>query len=219
MGGRWQRWAPVSGVLFAALSAVALGIASQEIGDSSAKVVAFYEDAGNRAREIAAFFLVVVAVLFFLWFLSVLRERLRSVEKESQSLSSLAFGGGVAHAALLVASVGVFVAHSFTVEIRDEFQVDANAAWLLEGAGIILFAGALMVASVLVAATSVLAIKTAVLPTWVGWVGAVVAVVLLAGIVFFPIFVLLAWVLLVSVVLIVRAPSQQLTEQEAPGAT
>ena len=216
---RWERWAPVSGIVYVVLFVAGFIVGGDEIGDSDAEIVAYYGDGGTRAGEIAAFFLVVVAALFFLWFASTLRDRLRSVEAEPKSLSSLAFGAGVASAALFVAALAVFQAVSFTIEFRDEFQLDPNLARLLETAGILLFTGAVMFASVLVTATSVLAIRTAVLPKWLGWLGLLVAVALLLAIFFFPFFVLLAWVLVVSVVLIVRAPSSQPKEQGAPEAT
>ena len=216
---RWERWTPASGVAFVVLFVVAFIVGGDEIGNSDAEIVAYYGDGGTRASEIAAFFLVVVAVLFFLWFVSALRDRLSSVEAAPKSLSTLAFGAGVATAVLLVAALALFTVVSFEIEFRDEFQLDPNLARLIETAGILLFTGAVMFASVLVTATSVLALRTAVLPNWLGWLGLPVAVALLLAIFFFPFFVLLAWVLVVSVTLIVRPLNSQPTEQEMPETT
>lgn len=219
-GIRWERWAPASGIVYVLLFVVAFIVVPGDIGDTDEEILAYYADSGNRAREIAAFFLIAVAALFLLWFVSTLRNRLRSVEPEPKSLSALAFGAGVASAALLVAALSLFVSVSLTIEDSDQFAVDPNLARVLENAGFLLFTGSTMVASVLVAATSVLALRTRVLPRWLGWVGLPVALVLLVAIFFFPLFVLWAWILVVSVLLIARTPAwpPQEREPEATGA-
>jgi hypothetical protein len=53
-------------------------------------------------------------------------------------------------------------------------------------------------------ATSAVALRTAVLPRWLGWVGIAVGIVQLFSIFFFPSFVFLAWILVVAIVLTVR---------------
>ena len=203
---RWERWAPLSGVVYAALCVTGLAIVSgsPEAGDSDQAILSYYADSGNRAKEITAFFLFVVAALFFLLFVGTLRNRLRSVESEPNGLSALAFGAGVASAALLTAAVSVGVATSFVIVDTDRFVVDPNVVRLFGDASYLLIVASTMVASVLVAPTSVLAIRTAVLPRWLGWVGIVVALALLVAMLFFPILLLWAWVLVVAVVLTVR---------------
>ena len=124
---RWERWAPVSGIAYVVLFVAGFIVGGDDIGDSDAEIVAYFGDSGNRAEEIAGFFLLVVAALFFLWFASTLRDRLRSVEAEPKSLSSLAFGAGVASAALLVVAVALFFAVSFTIEFRDEFGLKSES--------------------------------------------------------------------------------------------
>jgi hypothetical protein len=141
---RWERWAPLSGVVFVVLcvAGFAIGVSGAPEGsDSDQEFLSYYADSANRAKEITAFFLFVVAALFLICFVGALRNRLRSVESEPKGLSALAFGAGVAST---------------------------------------------MVASVLFAATSVLALRTAVLPRWLGWVGIVVALALLVAVFFIP---------------------------------
>lgn len=137
-------------------------------------------------------------------FVTNLRGRLRAVEPEPHSLSSLAFASGIASATLLMAAVSVAFGPSFTVEDSDRFTVDPDVARLVSDTSYLLLVGSMMVTAILIAATSVLAIRTAVLPTWLGWVGLVVALAQLVGIFFFPLFALWAWVLIVSIALIVR---------------
>jgi MFS family permease len=173
---RWERWAPLSGVVFVVLcvAGFAIGVSGAPEGsDSDQEFLSYYADSANRAKEITAFFLFVVAALFLICFVGALRNRLRSVESEPKGLSALAFGAGVAST---------------------------------------------MVASVLVAATSVLALRTAVLPRWLGWVGIVVALALLVAVFFIPVFLFWAWVLVVAVVLAVRTPSAQSPHPERAAA-
>ena len=67
------------------------------------------------------------------------------------------------------------------VEFVDEFRVDPDTVRTITIAGFGFFLTAFMVAGVLVAATSVLALRTAVLPRWLAWAGFVVALALLIG--------------------------------------
>jgi len=194
----------LSGIAYVVLFLIAFFITGEGAGDSDEEILSYYADSGNRATEITGFFLLAVAALFFLWFVTILRNRLRSVESEPKSLSALAFGAGIVSAALLMAANALFISISGTVEFTDEFQLDPDLARLVGSIGYLLWVSSTMVAGVLVAATSVLALRTAVLPRWLGWVGLVAALALLVAIFFFPIFVLWAWVLIVSVFLILR---------------
>ena len=62
----------------------------------------------------------------------------------------------------------------------------------------------IIVAALLVLATSIVALRTLVFPRWLSLAGFVVAPLLLLAIFFVPVFLWLAWILAVSVVLILR---------------
>ena len=196
---------------------IAVVWSGEDFGDTESEVLAYYADRGNRVAEIAAFFLITVATLFYLWFASTLRDRLRAVEDKPGGLSALAFGAGVASAVLLVAAVAIGTAISFTIEDYDAFAVDPNFALALGDVSYLLLVGAGMTASVLVAATSVLAIRTPVLPGWFGWAGIVVAIALLVSIFFFPFLLYLLWLLVLSVLMLARVPAGRNSEQGALG--
>jgi len=68
----WERWAPASGMLYAVFFLVGiLLIVLGDISDSSdERVMSHYASSGNRASEIAGFFLIALSVLFFLHFVS-----------------------------------------------------------------------------------------------------------------------------------------------------
>jgi hypothetical protein len=78
----WTRWSPASGAVSVLFWVVTLIVTGNDVssGDSDGKILAYYADSGHRQRHIAGFFLVLVALLFFIWFLSVLRGRLARAE-------------------------------------------------------------------------------------------------------------------------------------------
>ncbi len=155
--------------------------------------------------------------MFFLVFVTSLRNRLRSVEPEPKTLSAVVFGTGITSAALFVGAVSLFVGTAFAAE-QSEFVVDPNVARFADATGYLVLVGSVMVMSALVAATSVLALRTSVLPRWLGWAGVCVSVLLLAAVTFVPIFLLWLWIVVVSVVLIMRTPTSH-SQERASTAT
>ena len=135
---------------------------------SDQEILSYYADGGSTG-EMVGLLLVAVAVLFFLLFVSTLRNRLRSVELEPKSLSTLAFGAGVTSAALLIGSGALLVSTSFAAEFISGFVVDPNVVRFAFGTGVLFLMGSVLVNGVLVIATSVLALRTASSRT--GWAG------------------------------------------------
>lgn len=204
MRGRWQRWGPLSGVAYAVLFLVGILAGGEGAGDSPEEHVAYYSDAGNRAKEFAIFFLLVAAGLAFLWFLAGLRGILVRAEGEVARWTALAYGAGIASTALFLGAAALFVAPAGSAGEESFRQVDPSAANIVGNAGYAMFVCSIMVAGMLVLATSIVAMRTLVLPRWLGIAGFVVAPLLLLAVFFVPAFLWLAWVLAVSVVLILR---------------
>ena len=201
--------APASGIVYAVLVVVGiiLLVGAQLDTKADQEILSHYADSGKRTGELVGFILVTAGVLFFIWFVATLRSRLRSIEPEPKTLSALAFGAGVTAAALLIGAAAVIVATSTAVEFSDEFVVDPNLARFALSTGYLLLTGAVLVNCVLVVATSVLALRSAVFPNWLGWFG-FAAVVLAVGEAFLlPVFVIPVWAVVVSVVLMGRSPA------------
>jgi hypothetical protein len=214
-GVRWERWAAASGIVYAVLVVVGLFLlVFEEIDrDSDEEILSYFADGGNRAVQIAGFALVAVGVLFFLLFVSTLWNRLRSVEPEPTSLSALAFGAGVMAAALQLGAAALLAATSTAAEVASRFVVDPNLARFAVGTGFLFLLAAVVVSGVLVIATSVLALRNAVLPNWLGWVGFAAVVLAVVEAFLLPVFVIPVWVLVVSGVLIVRTPTSLAEER------
>jgi hypothetical protein len=201
---RWQRWGPLSGVVYVVLFLVGILLGGEGSGDSPEEHVAYYADAGNRTKDFAIFFVLVAAGLLFLWFLAGLRGILVRAEGEVARWTALAYGAGIASAALFLGAASLFVAPAGSAGDESFRNVNPSAVNILGNAGYALFVCSIIVAALLVLATSIVALRTLVFPRWLSVAGFVVAPLLLLAIFFVPIFLWLAWILAVSVVLILR---------------
>lgn len=202
-GFRWERWSALAGVLFVALFAVAFALSSAN-DDNPADLANWLADSGNRTQQFVAWFLFIGSALAFLSFLGTLRDMLVRAEGGPGTLSSLVFGPGLVFVALYVAGVSMFTAPA-TLADEKNFKADPNTAEMFSDAGYLLLVAGVMVAAIMVLAASTAALRTGILPAWLGWVGLVVAVAMLFAVVFVPILVFVAWVLVVSLVMVVAA--------------
>jgi hypothetical protein len=202
-GFRWERWSALAGVLFVALFIIALAL-SGNTGNNPSEVQQWYADDGNQTTQIVAWFLYVASALAFLSFLGTLRDMLVRAEGGPGTLSALVFGPGLVFTGLYVAGVSLFAAPAALADDTD-FKLDPNTAELFSNAGYFLLVGGVMVASILVLSASTAALRTGVLPAWLGWVGLIVAVAMLFAVFFVPILVFVGWVLVVSLVMLVAA--------------
>ncbi len=200
---RWQRWSPLTGIAFAVLFLAALGVSGSGPGDTPAEVTQWYADDGNRGAAFFVFFLIVGAALCLLWFLGALRGVLVRAEGDPARWTALGFGAGVASATLLLTAASLYVTPAATAG-QEEFPFDAATANAFANAGFATLVCSAMAGALLVLATSIVAYRTGLLPRWLALAGFIVAPLLLFSIFFLPLFVWLAWVLAISLVLIVR---------------
>jgi hypothetical protein len=200
---RWQRWSPLAGVAFTVFFLVALGVSRGGPGDTPDELADWYGDEGNRGAAFFVFFLLTAAALSFLWLLGALRSALVRAEGDPARWTAVAFAAGVASATLLLASASLYVTPAAAAS-EEKFPFDPSTANSLANAGFMLLVCSTMAGALLVLATSIVAARTGLLPRWLVLAGFVVAPVLLFAIFLVPLYVWLAWVLAVSVVLLVR---------------
>jgi magnesium-transporting ATPase (P-type) len=200
----WERLAALAGVAFVVLyvAAFALGI---EVGESDREILDYYADSGNRAKEVVAFFLIAAAALAFLLFASSLRSLIARAEQAKAMLATLAWAGGTACAALILA--GNAVSRATFIAMSDEFQLDPNTRRIVEEVGFLLFASGALAAILLVVAFSLAALRHGLLPRWLAWAGFPAAALLTLAIAFVGFLVLAVWVLAVSAALALRRNS------------
>jgi fumarate hydratase class II len=168
--------------------------------DSDAEIVASIED--SKSVQVAGVYFGAVSALALVAFTSVaLKPRLKAASRNDgdRALASLVQPAVIFTAACIAighVSLGCIAASV----VFDDAPADpgtARALWHF-GYGAILVAGGLGVALV-VAATSVHALRTRSFAKWFGWAGIVVSVVLLGSVIFVPFLLFPLWLIVASI--------------------
>lgn len=125
--------------------------------------------------------LSIFAFFFLLWFLGALYGVLRSAEGDEEGgwLSSAALVGGIVFATLSFAGVAVEIVYPATLSRFEDFEPDSQLVFMTLALASWLYHFCQVGTSVLTTATSLLALRTGVLPTWLAWAGFVVALLAL----------------------------------------
>jgi hypothetical protein len=197
VSGSWARYAPLSGLLFVALlvaSIVVTGFDSVDSNDSVAKVVAFW--AKNDSEQIAGAILGALAAAPFLWFLGSLRSTFRQAEGGTGRLASIAFAGGIVLIGFALADSAIQFAVAESVGdvppvVTQTLSVLYNDFFFGFPVGIGIF----------LLASSLVILRTRVLPAWLGWVALLLGIISFTPIGFFSFLAVLAWVAVVSIML------------------
>jgi hypothetical protein len=111
--GRWERWAPLSGVAFFALFLGGVGMYVQfpALGDPADDYAAFYVD--NRGAILAAVVLLSLALLCFLAFAVSVAARIRAAGEPQ--LGGIALAGALVWLAVGYVVVGIHASLAFTL--------------------------------------------------------------------------------------------------------
>jgi hypothetical protein len=202
-------WTPTAGILAAVTFVVGLAATanSPDSDDSNAQIISWYADHGHRVGVIIGAFILAFCGLFLLWFAAGLRQRLRLAEGPDGRLANVALGGAILLVGLLWVGASALGAIPAGVSLGGSPDLtDADLGRFLPsiGFGAILIFG-MFGAIALIDATSIVIMRTGVLPRWLGWLGFVCGVILLFGAVFLPVIALPVWLIATSVVLF-RAP-------------
>ncbi|MDA0798998.1 MAG: hypothetical protein O2884_10060 [Chloroflexi bacterium] len=207
----WDRIGAVSGILFAVLVVISLQV-SLGTGETTAPtdvagIVAI--DYNQRSEDLRfGAFLMAASVFFLLWFLPFLRHRLeRAQGGQGQGhgwMPSVAYGAGITAGAMLLIVATLGFAGSHVASFEGDWQV-AKTLLVLRWDHLFVLAPPM---AALVAATSVVSIRSGALPARLGWISLLL--------VFAPMFVapelmtmlFLLWVIVVSVVLLYQTFSE-----------
>lgn len=197
----------ISGILFVALvipsflSAPDTPVATSESQD----VIDYFNDRQDGILTNNGL-LLVFAAFFFLWFLGMLYSVLRGAESEGHGFSPAALAGGVLFIALILAGAAVEIVYPATLARFENFQEDAQLGYLSLALSGWMYRFAFVGMSALIAATSLVVLRTGVLPGWVAWVGFVAALAALLRLLG-PLgaWLALLWVAAFSVLMIVGA--------------
>ena len=202
----WAIVGPLTGIVFVVLLVLSVGISGfvrDDVGENSLFRVSAGEAANvleDRRDEVRTGSLIgLFGLLSFFGFLAYFRSLLQKAEGEDGWFTSMAYGGGLVTAAVLLGWISLELATSAVFIYGPDTQV-AKTLIALEWRYTWVFAPP-MIAFMLGA--SLVIVRYAALPRWIGWVGFPVAVTLLTPWVTGAFFI--AWVLVISIVLLIQA--------------
>jgi hypothetical protein len=211
---RSRRSAAIAGIIFGVLLLAALIMLRIALSEGS--FLALQADPQRRTLIRLSLSLVPFAGIAFLWFIGVVREQLGEVE--DRLFSTVFMGSGLLFLAML------FVGAATSASLMAMFaRADLNAEVFAYGRDVsrgLFSVYAMRMAAVFTISVSTVGIRTSGLPRWVSYLGYLIALVLLVAAanqqwtqLVFP-----SWVLLVSVVLLVRPPNRARTVEVGPDA-
>jgi hypothetical protein len=198
---RWDRLIPLTGVVGVGLSGVAFLLWGSQPGyfDRKPAIAAYFNQ--HHHEIVTATYIDMLAGFFLLWFLAVLRGRLREHEGPTGRCADLALAGGAVAVGLLwIADALVYAGAERAAQPGP--ITPASAATLFDVSQTVMQPAAIALGASL-AATAVVAIRYRALPAWLAWSAAVLAIVLLTPFSSIALTIALAWILVTSLVLTV----------------
>ena len=201
----WDLAGPLTGIVFVVLLVLSFGIPGSVRGDldgsitstSAADAAKLLVERSDQVRTSS--FIELFGLAFFFGFLAYFRSRLQQAEGEGGWLTSMAYGGGLVTAAVLLVFISLDLATTAVWDYGPDTQV-AKTLIALEWRFVWVIAPPLIAFTL---GASLVIVRYAALPRWVGWVGFPVAATLLVP--WIGAVVALAWILVVSIVLLLQA--------------
>ena len=200
-GLRTPRAAAIAGILFALLLGVAFVLIFISQPADPAKPGAWLSDPSRRDAVAVALNLVPFAGIAFLWFIGVVRDRIG--QQEDRFFATVFLGSGLLFIAMLFAGAA-FAAGLGSLATATPSASGSNPGTLIIGRNItvlLLRVYGMRMAAVFTMSAATITLRTKVIPSWIGFTGIAVAIVLLVSIGLTPWVALLfpAWILLLSV--------------------
>jgi len=211
-GAKWSWVLPATGIVAVALIVAVFAI-SGEGPDATKKtaqeVVKFYED--NDTQQTVAAFIAVPAAVAFLFFGGFWRRVLRDAEGPGGSLSTVAFGGSIVAAGSFAIVATLILA---LTDLADD--MDPSAIQAINGIVWDYYIPFLVGMSTFALASGIASVRTRVLPLWLGWIAVILGIATLTPFGFFGMLGTLAWILVVSGLLVARSRAAGPAEPAAP---
>jgi hypothetical protein len=201
MTGKWERWSALSGALAVPFwVAGVILVSTKATGSKGPKILASYHHHSDGI--LLGSFLWWLGVVLFIWFLGSLRSHYVTAEGGTERLASIAWSGG-----LIAAAIAFLIPAADAAGALDKNDIDASGASVLHHISDAFFIGSEYAVSVLFFASAILALRYAALPKWLGWVSALIGIVLLIGPIGWAAFIFATpiWTLMVSFLLWRRA--------------
>ncbi|MDP9326038.1 MAG: hypothetical protein M3O87_05825, partial [Candidatus Dormibacteraeota bacterium] len=177
---RTPRAAAIAGIVFSLLLMLALVLVRLAIPGDPRQAGTWLSDPGKRASVAVALNLVPFAGIAFLWFMGVLRDRIG--HHEDRFFATVFLGSGLLFVAMLF--VASAMAGGLLVEAAARSAAAQKADVLRLGGrvtGILLNIYAMRMAAVFTISTVTIALRTRIIPRWLGYLGYAFALVLLVS--------------------------------------
>ena len=210
VGGRprtgFARWAALSGAAYVVLFVVGTIVffsGAPSGDDSPSKFAAWYRDSGHRDQVHTGWILIGLSVFFLFWFIAALRRSVAASDRDGLLTTIIGLGGGV-YAACALTAVALEDAIRTMNDDTYQHQVFPPLIHAVDDAGWVIHASGAAGLSAMIIAASYAFMSRRTWPRWAGWVSIVVGVLTLASVVFFPQFLFLLWILIVSVLMFLR---------------
>jgi hypothetical protein len=203
--------AGIAGILFAILYTAALILLrSDEIYKANdAELIALFARGDDLSEVIGGLYLAPFAGVMFLWFVAVIRDQIG--DREDRFFATVFFGSGILFVALLFIASAIAISPSVSFRYLDQPAMSSAVIDVLRSlAYTTTFAFENRAAGVFLLATATIGLKTGVFPRWFSAISYLLGAVLLIAVTFldWAILVLPAWVLVVSVFILLRERSR-----------
>jgi hypothetical protein len=196
---RWERFAPLSGVVFFVLIVVTFALSNDtpDTDSSTADTVGYWS--AHDSRLIASAIVGTFAVIFLIWFGASLRSALMRAEGGQGRLSTLAFAG------ILIIGISGAIGSSLQLTVADTAgDVPPIATQTLSVLSSDFFLPFLAGIAILMFASAICTLRFGALPKWLGWVALVIGIVSVTPVGFIGFLASFIWLLVVSIVLFLR---------------
>jgi Ni,Fe-hydrogenase I cytochrome b subunit len=194
-------WAPLIGIVFAVVLVTGFYVGGEPPSAEkypAEKLARMYVEHADKLKMSA--FILAAALLFFVYFASVLKSALDSADGETGCLSRVAFAGAIIFTLGAATDITLIVAICEAAKKIDPIAVQALVAYWDND-----FVPFAVGVELLMSATAISSLRHGGIPKWLGALAAVIAVVGLTPWGFFSMPATGAWIIVTSIVLAVRA--------------
>jgi len=177
------------------------------IGATDREIVEYYSDPGNSTAALVWLQVLVFSTIAFLWFVGVVRGRIG--DREPKLFGTVFLGASILLAGLLFLGATLLAAPAVLVAVGDRAPDPGSTALLRSAAAVVLAVFLPRVATLVMFSTASLGRATGGLPGWLVLVTFAIGLFDLVNVTLSTptIFLVPAWIALVSVVLLVRHPA------------
>lgn len=201
---RLHRWGVAGGIAFALLVVGWFLLTHVPAAvDAPDHILDVYDEPRVQAQAFAGTLVLAVAALCFVGFLADLVTVLRKADGSDGPLPIVALSSGIGFLVLTLAAGTMFAVLPNLIafdEVSAEVNPDIGSVTVQVGY-LLLFIYATVVATGLVLATSVIGLRARLLPRWLGRAGYLLSGLLLLGFSGPPLFLLLLWIIGISIAL------------------